>query len=331
MGPGDLNKAICDLPQVSDPNVIRGMASPDDAGVYRLTDELAIIQTIDYFTPIVDDPYAFGQIAAANALSDVYAMGGKPLTAMNVVCFPTQSLDISILKDILRGGVDKMIEAGVTLVGGHSIDDTELKYGLSVTGIVHPKELVTNSGAKVRDKLILTKPLGTGIINTALKAGMVNKELIAKVTKCMATLNNRASELMQEVGAHACTDITGFGLLGHSRQLAENSQVGISIDTTSIPVFPEATEFANQGLRPAGLFHNREFYSPYVKFIGEVPAHMQDILFDPQTSGGLLICLAPEKAKLLLNRLWQAGMEDAAIIGEVVSKPRGVVTVKQGS
>ncbi|GAG34760.1 unnamed protein product, partial [marine sediment metagenome] len=207
-----------------DHNVIRGMESLDDAGVYKLSDDLAIIQTIDFFTPVVDDPYDFGQIAAANALSDVYAMGGKPLTAMNVVCFPTKQMDISILKDILRGGMDKMSEAGVTLLGGHSIDDAELKYGLSVTGTVHPKRLVTNSGAKVGDRLILTKPLGTGIINTALKAGEVNEETVAKVTKCMASLNKKASELMQEVEVHACTDITGFGFLGHTCQLARSSQ-----------------------------------------------------------------------------------------------------------
>jgi len=328
LGPGDLNKALGGLPLISDPNVIRGMESLDDAGVYRVTDDLAIIQTIDYFTPIVDDPYMFGQIAVANALSDVYAMGGKPLTAMNVVCFPTESLDISVLKNILRGGIDKMGEAKVTLVGGHSIDDTELKYGLSVTGTVHPKQLVTNSGAKAGDKLILTKPLGTGIISTAVKAGVVDEKTVAKITKCMATLNDKASELMQEIGVHACTDITGFGFLGHTVQLAQNSRVGINIDITSIPFFPEAGEFAKQGLCPAGLHRNREFYSPCVEISSEVPIHMQDVLFDPQTSGGLLVCLAPRKAELLLGRLRQEGVKEAAIIGEVVSKPRGVVTAK---
>ena len=319
---------MCGLPLISDPNVIRGMANLDDAGVYKLTDELAIIQTVDYFTPIVDDPYMFGQIAAANALSDVYAMGGKPLTAMNIVCFPINSLDISVLNDILRGGIDKMGEAKVALVGGHTIDDAELKYGLSVTGIVHPKRLVTNSGARAGDKLILTKPLGTGIINTAVKAGVVDEKTVAKVTKCMATLNDKASVLMQEVGAHACTDITGFGFLGHTVQLAQNSRVGINIDIASIPLFPEAGEFAKQGLCPAGLHRNREFYSPCVKIASEVPSHTQDVLFDPQTSGGLLICLAPRKAELLLNRLRQAGVEEATIVGEAVSEPGGVVTAK---
>ncbi len=304
------------------------MASLDDAGVYKLTEELAVIQTIDFFTPIVDDPYIFGQIAAANALSDVYAMGGKPLTAMNIVCFPTESLDISVLQSILKGGADKMREAGVALVGGHSIDDTELKYGLSVMGVVHPERMLTNSGAKAGDKLILTKPLGTGIISTAVKAGVVDEKTVAKMAKCMATLNGKASELMQAVGVHACTDITGFGFLGHTTQLAKNSRVGIVIDSTSIPFFPEAGEFAKQGFCPAGLQHNREFYSHCVEIASEVPTHIQDILFDPQTSGGLLICLATRKAELLLGRLREAGVEEAVIIGEVVSKPKQVVTVK---
>ncbi len=293
-----------------------------------MTEELAIIQTVDFFTPVVNDPYTFGQIAVANALSDVYTMGGKPLTAMNIVCFPARTLDISILKDILRGGADKMAEAKVILIGGHSVDDTEIKYGLSVTGTVHPKHLITNSGAKVGDKLILTKPLGTGVISTALKAGKADEKTMTKVTKYMVTLNNKASELMQEIGVHACTDITGFGFLGHTIQLAQNSRVGINIESASIPFFPEASEFARQGLCPGGLHHNREFYSNAVKFSNRVPAYMQDLLFDPQTSGGLLICLAPTKAKRLLGRLRQSGMEEAAIIGEAVSDPRGVVTVK---
>ena len=304
------------------------MASLDDAGVYKLTEDMAIIQTIDFFTPIVDDAYAFGQIAAANALSDVYAMGGKPLTAMNVVCFPTKSLDISVLENILRGGLDKMREAGVTLVGGHSIDDTELKYGLSVTGTVHPKRMVTNSGAKAGDRLVLTKPLGTGIISTALKAGKVSEETVAKVTRSMATLNNKASELMQEVGVHACTDITGFGLLGHACQVAENSEVGIKIHSASVPFFPEAEEFAKTGLCPAGLHRNREFYSQMVEFTTQVPEYVQDILFDPQTSGGLLISLAPEAAQRLLDSLHEVGVPDATIIGEVTSRPMPRVLVE---
>jgi selenide,water dikinase len=303
------------------------MESLDDAGVYKLSDDLAIIQTIDFFTPIVDDPYDFGQIAVANALSDVYAMGGKPLTAMNIVCFPIKKLDISILKDMLKGGIDKMKEAGVTLVGGHSIDDAELKYGLSVTGIVHPKRLVTNAGAKVGDKLILTKPLGTGITSTALKAGKVSKETVVKMTKYMAALNKKASELMQELEVHACTDITGFGLLGHACQLARNSQVGINVNSGSIPVFKEVEEFAKAGLCPGGLHRNKEFYGKMVEFSKHIPDYIKDILFDPQTSGGLLISLAPEDAELLVGKLIKAGVPDAAIIGEVISKPLGKIII----
>jgi selenide,water dikinase len=303
------------------------MASLDDAGVYKFNDELAIIQTVDFFTPIVDDSYMFGQIAVANALSDVYAMGGKPLTAMNIVCFPIEKMDISILKDILKGGIDKMIEAGVTLVGGHSIDDTELKYGLSVTGTVQPKRLLTNSGAQVGDKLILTKPLGTGIINTAIKAGFAEEKTITSVAESMATLNNKASELMQEVKVHACTDITGFGFLGHTIQLAKNSKIGISINTTAVPVFPEAIEFANQGMIPGGLHRNRDFYSPNVEITGEIPLAIQDLLYDPQTSGGLLICIAPGKADRLLDKIKQAGIEEAVIIGEVIKGPKGTVII----
>jgi selenide,water dikinase len=303
------------------------MESLDDAGVYKLSDDLAIIQTVDFFTPIVDNPYDFGQIAVANALSDVYAMGGKPLTAMNIVCFPTKKLDIAILKDILKGGIDKMMEAGVTLIGGHSIDDAELKYGLSVTGIVQPRSMVTNAGAKAGDKLVLTKPLGTGIISTALKAGKVGEELTTRVTKYMATLNKKAAELMQEIGVHACTDITGFGFLGHACQIAQNSHVGIKINSASVPYFIEVEEFARKGLCPGGLNRNREFYGKMVEFSEQVPEYMRDILFDPQTSGGLLISLAPENAELLLHRLKEAGISEAAIVGEVTVKPKGKIVV----
>jgi len=304
------------------------MESLDDAGVYKLSDDLAIIQTVDFFTPIVDDPYDFGQIAVANALSDVYAMGGKPLTAMNIVCFPTKKLDISILKDILKGGIDKMKEAGVTLVGGHSIDDAELKYGLSVTGAVHPERLVTNAGAKAGDKLILTKPLGTGIISTALKAGKASKETAAKMTKYMATLNKKASELMQEAGVHACTDITGFGLIGHACQLAQKSRVGIKINSIAVPVFTEVEEFARAGLCPGGLHRNREFYGKMVELSKQMPDYIQDILFDPQTSGGLLISLSPEVADPLVKKLHKAGIKDAVIVGEVISKPKGKILIE---
>lgn len=302
------------------------MEALDNAGVYRLTDDLAIIETVDFFTPVVDDPYAFGQIAAANSLSDVYTMGGRPVVAMNIVCFPIKSLGISVLKDILRGGVDKMREAGTVLVGGHSVEDPELKYGLSVTGTIHPDRLITNSGARPGDKLLLTKPLGTGILSTALKAKLLDDTTTATLIKCMATLNNKASELMQEAGVKACTDITGFGLIGHVAQLAQNSGVGVTISWASLPLLPRAEEFARQKLLPGGLQRNREFYFASAVIDGKVPAHIQDILFDPQTSGGLLMCVAPDKAGPLLERLRQAGVT-AAIIGEAVSQPKGTISV----
>ena len=304
------------------------MENLDDAGVYRLSDDLAIIQTVDFFTPIVDDAYAFGQIAVANALSDVYAMGGKPLTAMNLVCFPIESMDISILESILKGGLDKMREAGVVLIGGHSIDDAEMKYGLSVTGTVHPEKLVTNAGAKPGDKVILTKRLGTGIISTAIKADVVDEGLKERVTRSMTALNKDASELMQETGVHACTDITGYGFLGHSVELAGSSQISLEFNVDSVPYFPKVLEFAEQGLRPGGLARNRDYYACKVEFAGEISQNMQDVLYDPQTSGGLLICVERAKAELLLKRLKEAGVADAAIIGEVVGEPEGKVVLK---
>ena len=326
MGPGDLNKALSGLPRLTDSRLIRGLDTPDDAGVYKLTGKLAIIQTVDFFTPIVDDPYDFGQIAAANSLSDVYAMGGKPLTAMNIVCFPTGLLDISVLNEILKGGADKIVEAGALLVGGHTVDDKELKYGLSVTGIVHPDKMITNSGASPGDKLILTKPLGSGILGTAVKAGLVNKKTIKALTKCLASLNNTA-ELMQEVGVNGCTDITGFGFIGHTVGMAENSQAGITIFSGSIPLLPGVEDFARKGVLPGGSHRNREFYSHLVTFADRVPQHMRDILFDAQTSGGLLISVAEEKAEKLLRRLHRAGVKKAVIVGEVTREPMGKLII----
>lgn len=300
----------------------------DNAGVYKLTDDLAIIQSVDFFTPVVDDPYAFGQIAVVNALSDVYAMGGTPVTAMNLVCFPTDKMDISVLRNVLRGGGDKMLEAKVVLIGGHSIDDIELKYGLSVTATVHPDKLITNSGARPGDKIILTKPLGAGIISTALKQGQASEAQIASITRSMLTLNDKASALMMKAGVRACTDITGFGFIGHVSQLAQNSGVGINIDSAALPVFPGARELAKRGFCPGGLQRNKEFYSASARISPNVPAEVQDVLYDPQTSGGLFICVAAGKADGLLAQIIQAGVTDAAIIGEVGSGPKGIITVR---
>ena len=305
------------------------MERAEDAGVYKLSDELAIVETLDFFTPIVDDPYTFGQIAAANALSDVYAMGGRPLTAMNIVCFPIKTLDISILREILAGGLDKMREAGVTMVGGHSVEDEELKYGISVTGIIHPAKVVLNSGARTGDKLLLTKPLGTGIINTALKGGVADEEAVSKAIRCMVALNSKASELMLEVGVNACTDVTGFGLLGHACEMVEGADVGMVIYSGLVPFFPEAKELAEMGMVPGGLHRNREFRMNMVDIGEEVPDYLVDIFFDPQTSGGLLISVPSDKGEELLQNLHRHGINEAAIIGEVLAEPQGRIIVRE--
>ena len=312
-----------------DPNLIVGMESGDDAGVYKLSDDLAIVQTIDFITPIVDDPYTFGQIAAANSLSDVYAMGGKPVTAMNVVCFPVGSQDISVLKDILHGGLDKMREAGVVLVGGHSVDDEELKYGLSVTGVVHPGRVIIRNGARLGDRLILTKPLGTGIMTTALKGGVVDDETLTPVVSSMTTLNKVASELMQEIGVSACTDITGFGLVGHARGMIDKSKLGLEIKADAVPIFRGVREFSEMGLVPGGTGRNMDFYRKMIDLDGDIDQQMLDILFDPQTSGGLLIAVPKAKAETLLKGLHRNRINDAAIIGEVVSKPAGKIVIRK--
>jgi selenide,water dikinase len=288
-----------------------------------LTEDIALVQTTDFFTPIVDDPFSFGQIAAANALSDVYAMGGRPLTAMNVVAFPIEKMNGSILREILRGGYSKIHEAGAIIVGGHSIDDTEIKYGLSVTGIVHPDKILTNARARPGDRLVLTKPLGTGIIGTALKGEMASQEAVKKITESMTTLNHVACEVMVKVGVNACTDITGFGLLGHAMEMAIASDVGIAIKSQSVPIFPEAEEYATMGLVPGGTSRNREFCSCRVEISGDISNEKMDILYDAQTSGGLLISVEGEKAQRLLEQLHAKGVQPAAIIGEVIEEPKG--------
>lgn len=314
---------------ISDPNLIVGMEHGEDAGVYKLRDDLAIIQTVDFFTPIVDDPYTFGQIAVTNALSDVYAMGGRPLTAMNIVCFPVKKMGMAILREILRGGLDKMREAGVLLVGGHSVEDDELKYGLSVTGVIHPDSVLLNRGGKAGDCLILTKPLGTGIISTALKGGVADEWLVAKSITAMTTLNKTAAELMMETpNIHACTDVTGFGLLGHAAEMIEGSDVGMVIHASSVPFFPEIRAFVETGILPAGLHRNRDFRKSIVDRGPDCPDWMVDVLFDPQTAGGLLIAVSEDYAEDLIRKMHDRGIREAAIIGEIVAEPKGRVRVE---
>jgi selenide,water dikinase len=311
----------------TDENVIVGLDRADDAGVYKISDDLALIQTVDFFTPIVDDPYWFGQIAAANALSDVYAMGGTPKTAMNLVAFPVKQMDLSVLRQIIQGGIDKLAEAEVVLIGGHSIEDKELKYGLSVTGIVHPAQVLTKKNLRPGDRLVLTKPLGTGIVNTAVKAGMASADLTDEVTRLMAALNRDAAGIMVRFDVHACTDITGFGLLGHLAEMVFGSGTSMRVFSDRVPVIPEALEFAAMGLIPAGAYKNREFREPMIDFGQSVERSVQDVLFDPQTSGGLLIGIGSDQADALVKALRDAGISDTAEIGEVLNDPKEKIWV----
>lgn len=313
------------LPKPTDPNVIVGIDTADDAGVYKLSDEVALIQTVDFFTPMVDDPYTFGQIAAANSLSDVYAMGGKPLTALNIVGFPLGCLDGQVLADILSGGYNKVSEAGAVIVGGHTVEDKEPKYGLSVTGIIHPSKVWTNAGAKPGDQLVLTKALGTGILATAAKADMFLQGFAVAI-ESMKTLNKMAAEVLRGFEVHACTDITGFGLLGHLSEMAAASRVQVSVSSQALPLLPEAAEAAGMGLIPGGAYNNRDYLSK-VCFANQVPENIRDICFDPQTSGGLLVSLPPEQAAAAVSALRSAGIACAAIIGQVKREGEGEVHV----
>lgn len=317
MGPKFLAATLEGLPQSTNPNLLVGYNQADDAGVYRLDDRTALVQTVDFFPPIVDDPYAFGQIAAANALSDVFAMGGRPLTALNIVGFPVATMPASILADILRGGSDKITEAGAVVVGGHSIKDKELKYGVAVTGIVDPNHVVTNSGAQPGDKLFLTKPLGTGIITTGIKRGVVSPELTQLVIDQMATLNQRAAELMLEHDVHAATDITGFGMLGHALEMATASGVSLRLFADALSVLPEVLRLAAEGVNPGGASDNRSFVEGQVAFDSDIDESLQQLLFDPQTSGGLLIAIPAERAAEFASAL-ESSQLPSKVVGEVL-------------
>ena len=282
---------------------------------------------MDFFTPIVDDPYDFGRIAVANSLSDVYAMGGTPLTAMNVVCFPRDSMDIEVLHRVLEGGLDAMHEAGVILVGGHTVDDPEIKYGLSVTGTIHPDEVVHNHGAQPGDKLVLTKPIGTGIIGTAIKRGVASEAIVKTVTRSMTAFNRTASEEMKKAGAHACTDVTGFGLLGHAAEMVEGTDIGYVVHAAAVPVFQPAVELVEQGVAPGGLGRNRDYRGAMVDMGPTVAAPMRELLWDPQTSGGLLVALPAGRADGLIAALHAAGVM-AAVIGEVTRDNPGRIKVE---
>ena len=326
MAPGPLAQVLRQLPKIHDENLLTAEIPFADAGVYRISKDCALVQSVDFFTPIVDDPRTFGRIAAANALSDIYAMGGKPLTVMNLVGFPS-CLEQEVLVEILIGGAEKVHEAGAIVVGGHTVEDDEPKFGLAVTGLVDPKHLVTTVGAQPGDILVLTKPLGVGILATALKGEVIKEEQMAEAIRGMETLNRAASEVMLEVGVNACTDITGFGLLGHALEMAEASQIGIEIDASALHVYPQVMDLAAIGLVPVGSYRNREHYLPKVVNRERVAPEIVDILADPQTSGGLLISVSKDRLSQL-TALLEAADSNAFHIGQVVVEHPGKLTVR---
>jgi selenide, water dikinase len=328
LAPGSLAEVLSRLPRQNDRNLLVGFDTSDDAGVYRIAPDLAVVQTVDFFTPLVDDPFTFGQIAATNALSDVYAMGGRPITALSMVCFP-QDGDLDILEQIMRGGLTKMEEAHCIVVGGHSVRDTEIKFGYAVTGLIHPDHVFTNTGAVAGDILILTKPIGTGVITTALKRGVAKQSWVENAVRSMTTLNRAASEVITAAtGVHAMTDVTGFGLMGHGRELALGSGMTLEIIVDQVPRIEGALDAIHLGTIPAGLLANREFAECLSADApgSRIPDDFRILLYDPQTAGGLLISVAPEKADEVLGSLQSAGL-GAAVVGSVL----GPYTAGQGT
>lgn len=314
VGAGTLARLLDGLAVRADENLLVGFDKSDDAAVYRVSEELALVQTVDFFPPIADDPFLFGQIAATNALSDVYAMGGEPRIALNLLCIP-KSMPDSAVHDLLRGGYSKVYEAGAVIAGGHSILDDEPKYGLCVTGFVHPDKILTNAGAQPGDVLFLTKPLGAGILTTAAKADLCPPDVLDAVFTRMTTLNKAARDAMVQFRVHACTDVTGFGLLGHALEMAQGSNVQLELDASALPIPPEALEFARMGILPEGMYRNRKYAEAFVA-ADDVPLEVQDALYDPQTSGGLLIAVDPADADALAAEL-QKTVPDARRIGTV--------------
>lgn len=326
--PHDLEEILKQLPAINDPNVLVGPADSDDAAVYRISDEVALVQTVDFFTPVVDDPYHFGAIAAANAISDIYAMGAKPLFALNILGFPTGRLPLEVLRRILQGANDKAREAGIHILGGHSIEDPEPKFGMAVTGIVHPDKILTNAGLRPGDALILTKPIGLGVIATAVKRGIANPEIAAEAIRIMSSLNAKAAELMMTYDVSSCTDVTGFGLLGHLSEMTMASKVEATIWADTIPLISGAIELVRAGAVPGGTLNNISYFSPRVIMDPSVPGVIRTLLFDAQTSGGLLIALPKQHADQLLEGLHNNGIIAAACIGEIVKEGGGMITLK---
>jgi selenide,water dikinase len=317
---GQLSAILCGLPRLDSPDLLVGLETADDAGVLRVTPDVAIIHTVDFFPPLVDDPFSFGRIAAANALSDVYAMGGQPLAGMNLVSYPMEKLGRDTLKEILRGGLSALEEAGAVLAGGHTIEGQELLYGMAVTGRVHPDRIWRNKGARPGDALVLTKPLGTGLVTTAAKADLAKADHLATAIRWMSTLNRRAAELAKDLDVHACTDVTGFSLAGHAAGMAEASSVGVVFDLTALPVLPGAREAASMGLVPAGTAKNRKSLEQVLDVVAGADELLVDVALDPQTSGGLLLACPPSQAES-----WARTLPGACVVGRVVEGPPGRV------
>ncbi len=317
---------LCHLSSIEDPNLLVGSSTSDDAAVYRLNEDMAIVQTVDYFTPVVDDPYTFGQITAANALSDIYAMGAKPLLVLNIIGFPVKLLPLDVLVEILKGGADKVKEAGAIVAGGHSIEDNEPKYGMAVTGLVHPDRVITNAGARPGDVLVLTKPLGTGIINTAVKGKLADDSARRAAVELMTALNDRAARVMSEVGVRACTDITGFGLLGHLYEMLKASGAGGRIYLDKVPLLEQVRTLAEIGMVPAGAYRNLEYLEKWLRWDSKLDDLDKLILADPQTSGGLLIAVPGDKADHFMDLLLEAGVR-GALIGEVIEASEPVIYI----
>ncbi|MBN7572996.1 MULTISPECIES: selenide, water dikinase SelD [Clostridium] len=326
IGPGVLHNVLNSLPKFENPNLIVGFDTNDDACVYKINDNTVAIQTVDFFPPMVDDPYIFGQIAAANALSDIYAMGGNPATAMNLLCFPS-CLDISIMHDILAGGYDKVKEAGAVIAGGHTIADPTPKYGLCVSGFAHPSDILSNSNAKTGDMLVLTKPLGIGIMNTAAKAELLNESKIKEVTWIMSTLNKYAKECTSKLDIHSCTDVTGFSLIGHSYEMASGSNKTIEIFSQSVPIIDGALDYAKMGIIPEGMYNNLDYLKDKFTLASKVAQELQDVLIDPQTSGGLLLSIPEKNVKEFLSRI-EEFTPYARVIGQVIDKGDKSIVIK---
>lgn len=327
--PAELAAILTRLPQVSDPRLLVGAATADDAGIFQVSDDLCLVQTVDVFTPSVDDPYTFGKIAACNSLSDVYAMGGTPLTALSIIGYPIHTLDSEWMYQILKGGMDALAEAGVVLAGGHSINDEEIKFGFAVTGRIDPRAMVTNAGAKPGDVLILTRPVGTGIIAFASQIGRASEHARQTAATCMSTSNKAAANVMVEMGAHACTDITGFGLLGHLFHIVRESRVTAEIYPSTVPLLPEVSEYAAQGIVSGGMERNREYAGQVVTITPGISEAIVDILYDPQTSGGLLFTVSADKADETIRKLHAAGCSTACMVGRITDNSQGRIIVTE--